>query len=73
MEETKNESCFPKEAWQHARAAGSELRKSVEALLPPEVGRHGRAARKEMLLAFRSLIDAAIDRIERKQQTTTTS
>jgi len=68
MEETKNDGLFPKEAWEHARTAGSELRKSVEALVPPDVSRHGRAARKEMLLAFRSLIDAAIQRIDRKQQ-----
>lgn len=63
MEEVKD-AC--REAWGHARAAGDELRKSVTSILPPEVGRHGRAAQKEVLLAFRSLIDAAIDRVERK-------
>jgi len=68
MEDPKNDGYLPKEAWEHARTAGRELKKSVEAMLPPEVGRHGRAARKEMLLAFRSLIDAAIERIDRKQQ-----
>ena len=63
MEEVRN-AC--REALGHARAAGDELRKSVASMLPPEVGRHGRAAQKEVLLAFRSLIDAAIDRVERK-------
>jgi hypothetical protein len=58
----------PSPAWEHARAAGSELVKSVEALVPPAVGEHGRAAKKEMLLAVRSLIDAAIERIDRKEQ-----
>jgi hypothetical protein len=71
MEDTKREGFIPQDVWEHARNAGRELRMSVEALVPPEVGQHGRAARKEMLLAFRGLIDAAIDRIDRKQQAAT--
>ena len=70
MEDTKKAGFIPQETWDHARTAGRELRKSVQALVPPEVRQHGRAARKEVLLAFRSLIDAAIDRIEQKQQAT---
>jgi hypothetical protein len=54
-------------AWEHACTAGSEFRKSVVSILPPEVAQHGRAAQKEVLLAFRSLIDAAINRIDRRQ------
>ena len=71
MEETKENRTpfFPPEAWQHARAAASELRQSVGSILPPEVGQHARAAEKEALLAVRSLIDAWVDRIERKQTT----
>lgn len=55
-----------RDAWEHARAAGDEFRKSVESILPPEVGKHGRAAQKEILLAMRTLIDAAIERVDRK-------
>lgn len=65
----KDKECppfIPAEVWDHARAAGSELRKSVASIVPPEVGQHRRAAQKEVLLAFRSLIDAALDRIDKK-------
>jgi hypothetical protein len=55
-----------KEAWDHACAAASEFRKSVASMLPPEVAQHGRAAQKEVLLAVRSLIDGALERIEKK-------
>jgi len=54
------------QAWEHARTAGDELRKCFASMLPPEVGQHRRAAEKEMLLAFRTLIDAAIERVDRK-------
>ena len=56
------------EALEHARAAREEILKSVEALfpLPPGFVEHRRAARKEMLLALRSLIDAALERIEER-------
>jgi hypothetical protein len=64
MEDARN-AC--REAWQHVRAAGDEVRKSVASMMPPEVGQHRRAAQKEMLLAFRTLIDAAIERVERKE------
>jgi hypothetical protein len=33
-----------------------------------EAGTHVRASRKELLMAFRSLIDAAIQRIEEKEK-----
>ena len=52
------------EALAHARAAHKEMHKSVEALLPPGFVEHRRAARREMLLAARSMIDAALERIE---------
>jgi len=62
------EDCIPEEARQHARAARDEMRKSVEALFPPEFIAHRRAARKEMLLAVRSVIDAALERIEEREK-----
>jgi hypothetical protein len=63
----------PDEVLEHARNAREEFRKSVAALLPslpPEFTEHRRAARKEMLLAIRSLIDSAIDRVEKEKSTT---
>jgi hypothetical protein len=43
------------------------MHKSFEALFPPEFITHRRAARKEMLMAARSVIDAAIDRLETRE------
>ena len=54
----------PDDALKHARAAHKEMCKSVEALLPPSFVGHRRAARREMLLAVRSVIDAALERVE---------
>jgi hypothetical protein len=59
---------IPDEAVEHARKARDEIRQSVAALLPAlpaEFTAHRLAARKEMLLAVRSLIDSAIDRVEK--------
>ncbi len=57
-----------KEARDHARAAGASMRRSFEELIPHGFIEHRRAARKEMLLAMRSLLDAAIERMEKKPQ-----
>jgi hypothetical protein len=59
---------IPDEVFEHARRARDEIRRSFTALLPElprEFTEHRLAARKEMLLAFRSLIDSAIDRVEK--------
>jgi L-lactate utilization protein LutB len=49
------------------RGFRTEVKSALEPLMPPEEFRtHCRAARKEMLLAFRSLIDAAIEELEKK-------
>lgn len=61
------EACIPEETRQHLRAAGEELRKSVQALLPEGFVTHQKRAQKEFLLAWRSLIDAAIDRLEKSE------
>ncbi|HVM72088.1 MAG TPA: hypothetical protein VMT91_10025 [Anaerolineales bacterium] len=58
------EGKIPEETRQHFRAAREEFRKSVEGMLPPEFTEHRRAARKEMLLAWRSMIDATLERME---------
>ncbi len=57
-----------KEARDHARAAGASMRKGFEELIPHGFIEHRRAARKEMLLAMRSLLDAAIERMEKKPE-----
>ncbi len=54
----------PEEAREHLKTAREEMRKSYETLLPPGFVEHRRAARKELLLAARSLIDAALQRID---------
>lgn len=59
---------IPDEAMEHAKAAREEMRKSVESLFPPGFIEHRRAARKEMLLAMRSMIDAAIGRMEKREE-----
>ena len=56
------------EAHEHLKAARQAMRKSVEALLPPGYLDHRRQARKEILLAMRSLVDLAIDRVEKKAE-----
>ena len=60
---------IPEEVRQHARAARREMRESVKSFLPPEFWEHGKQARKEMLLAWRSMIDAALERIDKKDET----
>jgi len=61
------EDRIPEDVRQHARAAREELRESVKAFLPPEFFEHRRKAGKEMLLAWRSMIDAALERIDKKE------
>ncbi len=60
------EGKIPEETREHMRAAREELRESIRALFPPEFVEHRRKARREMLLAWRSFIDAALDRIDEK-------
>lgn len=63
------EDHIPEDIRQHARAAREEMRESVKALLPPKFWEHRRKARKEMLLAWRSMIDHALERMEKKDDT----
>ena len=62
------EDKIPEEVRQHARAARQELRESVKSFLPPEFFEHRKKARKEMLLAWRSMIDAALERMDKKEE-----
>jgi len=70
MEEQKShrkpfEDKIPSEAREHMRTAREEFRESFRALMPPEFMEHRRKARKEMLLAWRSLIDSALERMDK--------
>jgi len=65
-EKTKRESHIPEEAREHFYKARDEMRKSIETFLPEGFMEHRRAAHKEMLLAWRSMIDSAIDRIDKR-------
>jgi hypothetical protein len=40
----------------------------MKSFLPPQFWEHSRKARKEMLLAWRSMIDAALERMEEKEE-----
>jgi len=62
-----SEERIPSEAREHLRAARAEIRKSFETIMPPGFMEHRHEARKEMLLAFRSMIDAALERTEEKK------
>jgi len=62
------EDRIPEEVRQHVRAAREEMRESIKSFLPPEFIEHRRKARKEMLLAWRSLIDATLERMEEKEE-----
>ncbi len=65
-EKTKRESHIPEEAREHFQKAHDELHKSLETLLPAGFIEHRRAARKEVLMAMRSMLDSAIERMDRK-------
>ena len=62
------EDKIPEEVRQHVRAAREEMRESIQAFLPPGFVEHRKKARKEMLLAWRSLIDATLERMEEKEE-----
>ena len=57
---------IPDEAREHVKAAREDMRESIKGFLPPEFIEHRHKARKEMLLAFRSLVDAALERMDKK-------
>jgi hypothetical protein len=57
----------PEEAREHFRRARTEMRSAIEGILPPGFLEHRRAARREMLMAWRSMLDAAIKRMDEKE------
>jgi hypothetical protein len=58
---------IPDETRAHYRKAREEMREAIDNLLPEGFVEHRRAARREMLMAWRSLIDAAIRRMDERE------
>ncbi len=58
---------IPEETRQHYKKAREEMSEAVKGFLPEGFMDHRRAARKEMLLAMRSLLDSAIQRMDKKE------
>jgi hypothetical protein len=58
---------IPEEAREHFRNARDEMRSAIEGFFPEGFLDHRRAARREMLLAWRSMLDAAIKRMDEKE------
>jgi hypothetical protein len=54
------------EAREHLKSARDNMAKVAEAWIPVEVRENQRAARKEFLLGLRSLLDAALERTEKR-------
>ena len=54
-----------KDAHEHLKAARDSVYKSMESLVPAGFLENRRKAKKEVLLAVRTLIDAAIEKIEK--------
>jgi hypothetical protein len=58
------EGKISEETRQHFRAAREEFHKSIEGILPAGFAEHRRKAKQEMLLAWRSMIDATLERMD---------
>ena len=59
---------IPSEAREHFRAARQEMRKGLESVLPPGLKDHRRKVHREMLLGWRSMIDAALQRMDEHEK-----
>jgi hypothetical protein len=57
---------IPPETREHYQKAREEMREAIKGFLPEGFLEHRRAAHKEMMLAMRSLLDAAIEKMEEK-------
>lgn len=56
------------EAREHMKAAHEAARKTAEAMVPPAFVEERRAVKREVLLAMRSLLDAAIEHMEKPRE-----
>ena len=52
----------------HFKATRKEFHSSIEGVLPSGLKEHHTKARKEMMLAFRSLIDASLEGMDKKTE-----
>lgn len=68
MPEAEKVQREPSEFVQHMKSAAKAMRKQWGSLIPEEFWQYRREARREMLLALRSLVDAAIERLERSEE-----
>ncbi len=59
---------IPAETREHYKKAREEMSEAVKGFLPEGFTEHRHAARREMLLAVRSLLDSAIQRMDKKGQ-----
>jgi hypothetical protein len=57
---------IPEEAREHFKKAREEMKSAFEGLLPEGFLEHRRSARREMMIAVRSMLDAAIKRMDEK-------
>lgn len=64
--EKKFKRDIPPEVREHYKKAREEMREAVKGLLPEGFIEHRRAARKEMMLAVRSMLDAVIEKMDKK-------
>ena len=55
----------PSEFAQHMKAARKARKAQLKSLIPESFWEHGREAQREMLLAMRSLVDGAIEHLEK--------
>lgn len=62
----KYESHIPEDAREHFRAAREEMRNGIKTLFPEGFFEHRKSARREVLMAWRSMLDAAIERMDEK-------
>lgn len=61
------EGKIPDETREHFHAAREEFHKSIEGFFPAEFREHHRNARKEMMLAWRSMIDASLEKMDKEK------
>ena len=62
----KYESHVPEDAREHFRAAHEEMREGVKTLFPEGFLERRKNARREVLMAWRSILDSAIERMDKK-------
>ncbi len=68
MRVSEEERAEEKAAFATLIEVGEQMIRALKGTLPDEFWRHRAAAHKEILLAIRSLIDAAIEKLEEEAQ-----